>query len=112
MRNEKMREHKREGRHHGERHRGREHGPKTFRRGRALAFLELLNLKRSTIKDQLEKPEFQSINQILVGELKPIDLVINEFIQMFELQEKESAEMDGKESLDRAEKGADDNETN
>lgn len=44
----------REGHHHGERHggrgRGEHHGPKTFRRGRAIAFLEMMNMKRATVK--------------------------------------------------------------
>lgn len=115
MRSDKMKEHKREGHHRGERHRGKERGPKTFRRGRAIAFLEMMNLKRDTIKQQLEKPEFQSINQILVGELKAIDMVINEFMQLFELRESEAieaAEIDNKESLDHEEKGINLNETN
>ncbi|MFC4322264.1 hypothetical protein [Litchfieldia salsa] len=81
--------------HRGERHKRREHsshkrGAKTFRRGRALAFLEMMNLKRSTIKQQLDAPEFQSINQILIGELKAIDMVINEFTQLFEIHENET----------------------
>ena len=62
---------------------------KTFRRGRALAFLEMMKLKRSTLLQQLDAPEFQSINQILVGELKAIDMVINEFSQLFEIHESE-----------------------
>ncbi|MED3572542.1 hypothetical protein [Cytobacillus praedii] len=116
MRNEKFKEFKKEGHHRGERSRGKEHhshqrGPKTFRRGRAIAFLEMLNLKRNTIKEQLEKPEFQSINQILVGELKAIDMVINEFMQLFELHEMEVAETDRKESGEHEEKGLDLNET-
>jgi hypothetical protein len=88
-------EHKQEGHHRrGERHKGREagshpRGAKTFRRGRAIAFLEMMNLKRTTIKKQLEEPEFQSIQQILIGELKAIDMVINEFIQVFEIYESE-----------------------
>ena len=64
-------------------------GAKTFRRGRAIAFLERMYLKRSTIKQQLDQPEFQSIQPILVGELKAIDMVINEFIQLFEINEDE-----------------------
>lgn len=112
MRSDKLKEHKREGHRRGERPRGKEHGPKTFRRGRAIAFLEILNLKRSTIKEQLEKPEFQSINQILVGELKAIDMVINEFVQLFELHESEAAELDRKRSIEHEEKGIDLNETN
>ncbi|USG63295.1 hypothetical protein NDK47_13965 [Brevibacillus ruminantium] len=99
-------------------------GPKTFRRGRAIAFLENMNLKRSTIKQQLEEPEFQSIHQILVGELKAIDMVINEFIQLFEIHENEAAEIpyQKKEKTDASasnretqhirEKGMDSDETN
>lgn len=88
---------KKEGHHRrGERHKGKEagphHGAKTFRRGRAIAFLEMMNLKRATVKKQLEEPEFQSIQQILIGELKAMDMVINEFIQVFEIHESEMME--------------------
>jgi hypothetical protein len=91
-------EFKQEGHHRrGERHKGKEagshpRGAKTFRRGRAIAFLEMMNLKRTTIKKQLEEPEFQSIQQILIGELKAIDMVINEFVQVFEIHESEMME--------------------
>lgn len=117
MENKEYRGHHKDGRHRGDGHRRKEHGAKTFRRGRALAFLEMMNLKRSTIKQQLEEPEFQSINQLLVGELKAMDLVINEFIQLFEIQESEimetsnenheekEATVDCKESLEHDEKG-------
>jgi hypothetical protein len=81
----------REGAERGERNKGAHSGPKTFRRGRAIAFLEMMNLKRETIRQQLEQPEFQSINQILVGELKMLDLMINEFTQLFEIHESEAA---------------------
>jgi len=64
-------------------------GAKTFRRGRAITFLERMNLKRSTLKKQLETPELQSIHPILVGELKAIEMVIDEFVQLFELYEVE-----------------------
>ncbi len=98
---------KREGRHRGRRHGGDEdasqRGPKTFRRGRAIAFLERMHLKRSTIKQQLEQPEFQSIQPILVGELKAIDMVISEFIQLFEINEDEMA--DSNKSVDANEEG-------
>lgn len=99
MREEHM---KKEGHHRGRR-RGGEGGPKTFRRGRALAFLERMNLKRSTIKQQLEQPEFQSIQSILVGELKAIDMVIDEFSQLFEINEGEM--VDSKKPVDSNEKG-------
>ena len=88
MRHEKFNDLTHEGHHRGEHHRG----PKTFRRGRAIAFLEMMKIKRSTIKQQLEQPEFQSINQILIGELKAMDMVINEFVQIFEIREGEEVE--------------------
>lgn len=114
----KMRKDKfmKEGQHRGERHKGRDEshhrGPKTFRRGRAIAFLEMMNLKRATIKQQLSEPEFQSIQQILIGELKAIDLVINEFTQLFEIHESETEDapmLDEKENL---EQGTASDETN
>ena len=88
---------------HGHGHRRKDHhhgGAKTFRRGRAIAFLEMMNIKRSTLKEQLDSPEFQSIQQILVGELKAIDMVINEFIQVFELHEGEVMEIKKKKCQD------------
>ncbi len=96
----------REGYHRGYRGKG-SRGPKTFRRGRAVAFLQMMQLKRSTIKQQLDEPEFESIRQVLVGELKAIDMVINEFVQLFEIQE---SEMQG--STMNKEKGMESNETN
>lgn len=130
MKNEELSDFKKKEHHRGERHKGREHrshhrGPKTFRRGRAIAFLEMMNLKRSTIKQQLEEPEFQSIKQILIGELKAIDMVINEFIQLFGMDEREESETlakkdentenyssDNIESLEKSKKGIDSDETN
>ncbi len=96
----------------GGRHKGREEssqspGAKTFRRGRAIAFLEMLNIKRATVKMQLEQPEFQSIHQVLVGELKALDMVINEFTQLFEIQRDEV-----KTEVEVIEKGTDANESN
>lgn len=49
----------------------------------------MLHLKRATLKQQLDQPEFESIRPILVGELKAIDMVINEFVQLFEIHESE-----------------------
>ena len=77
----------RENRHrHGKEH-GHKHGAKTFRRGRAITFLERMDHRRSILKKQLETPELQSIDPILVGELKAIDMVIEEFVHVFELHE-------------------------
>lgn len=80
-------------------------GAKTFRRGRAIAFLETLEVKRSTLKKQLELSELQSIHPVLVGELKAIDMVINEFIQVFELYEADDEkELSDKEPLYQSDK--------
>ncbi|UUZ82403.1 hypothetical protein LJK88_49935 [Paenibacillus sp. P26] len=59
----------------------------TFRRRRALAFLERLYLMRSTLQRQLNEPEFESIRPVISGELKAVDSVIQEFIYAFELRE-------------------------
>lgn len=80
----------REGHHRGGRHRGMEGAPQRGAKGKAISFLEMLHVKRATIKQQLEQPEFQSIQQILVGELKAIDMVIQEFSQLFDIQENET----------------------
>ena len=72
-----------DGRHKGRHH---HHGAKTFRRGRALEFLGMLDRKRTTLKQQLDAPEYQEIRSILLGELRAIDTVIDEYTRHFELQ--------------------------
>lgn len=67
----------------------------TFRRGRAIAFLEKLEVKRSTLLEQLNKPEYDSIKQVLCGELKATDMIIQEFIHTFELREAVSDKENG-----------------
>ena len=67
-------------------------GAKTFRRGRALAFYEMMNTKSTSLKKQLETPELQSINPVLVGELKAIEMLMDEFAQLFELVEVEESQ--------------------
>jgi len=81
----------------GERH-GERHGPngaQTFRRGRILVFLEQLRVKRATLVRQLKEPEFQSIQQVLCGELKALDQVIEEYVHLFDLQENASESEEG-----------------
>jgi len=100
VKNDEFTGHSRDSHPKGHRHK-RDHdhhhrGAKTFRRGRAIAFLEMMNLKRSTLKQQLEAPEFQSIQPILIGELKAVEMVINEFVQLFELHEFEATEPEDK----------------
>ncbi len=65
----------------------RHHGAKTFRRGRALAFYEQLVVKRDTLRKQLKCPEYQSIQQVIAGELKATEAIINDFKAAFELEE-------------------------
>lgn len=67
---------------------GRSEGAQTFRRGRALHFLERLELRRRTLAAQLEESAFDSIRPVIAGELKAVDAIMQEFIQVFELHEK------------------------
>lgn len=59
----------------------------TFRRGRATAFLDKLIVNRSTLQRQLDEPELESIKQVICGELKATEAIIEEFIHMFQLHE-------------------------
>jgi len=59
----------------------------TFRRGRAIAFLDKLNINRSTLQRQLNDPELEAIKQVISGELKATEAIIEEFIHMFQLHE-------------------------
>ena len=79
-----------EGRHKGPHH---HHGAKTFRRGRALEFLSVLEVKRKTIRQQVEAPEYQEIKPVLLGELKAVEMVIDEYTRHFELWRIEDEEM-------------------
>ncbi|MNO44698.1 hypothetical protein D3C76_349480 [compost metagenome] len=98
---------KRGHREHGEHkdrgeHRDREHmsrhgmdsadgGPpksaQTFRRGRAIAFLDKLMVNRTTLQRQLQEPELDSIKQVICGELKATEAIIEEFIHIFQIHE-------------------------
>lgn len=67
-----------------------EHHPKsaqTFRRGRAIAFLDKLMVNRTTLQRQLQEPEFESIKQVISGELKATEAIIEEFIHVFQIHE-------------------------
>lgn len=82
----------------------------TFRRGRAIAFLERLQVMRATLVQQLNQPEFESIRPVISGELKAIDNVIGEFIHSFELREIPSPEPEYETGTDRA-RGSGSNES-
>lgn len=70
-------------------HRRHGHGAKTFRRGRAIEFLNRLNVKQATLKKQLETPELQAASPIIAGELKAIEAIIDEFTDLFEINPDE-----------------------
>lgn len=76
---------------HGHRHGTREHpdhhprSAQTFRRGRAVAFLDILAVKRDTLQRQLNDPNLDSIKQVISGEFKATDAIIQEFIHVFQL---------------------------
>lgn len=73
-------------------HKGRKHrqyGAQTFRRGRALEFLNQLVVKRNTLRQQLDAPEFHEIRQVIQGELKMLESVIDDYTRHFELHESE-----------------------
>lgn len=83
-------------------HKGRHHhGAQTFRRGRALEFLERLNVSRTTLRQQLESTDFQEIRPVLLGELKAIETVIDQFTKHFEIRELEEAEEQAEEKEGR-----------
>jgi hypothetical protein len=89
MKHEEHHGHRKHGRHHdGHSGKGHKHsGAQTFRRGRALEFLQRLDVKRTTLLQQLEQPKLQAIHQVIGGELKAIEMVRNEFIDLFDLHE-------------------------
>ena len=86
-------EHHRGGRRRGEKEEKR-YGAKTFRRGRALAFYEIMSTKSASLKKQLETPELQTIHPILVGELKAVESLMDEFAHLFELVEVDETPQD------------------
>lgn len=83
----------------------------TFRRGRALAFLERLQVMRTTLLQQLNQPEYDAIKQVISGELKAVDAIMQEFIHTFELREIPEGNEDKAEgeSADHDDRGTDQN---
>ncbi|MBD7969392.1 hypothetical protein [Paenibacillus gallinarum] len=74
----------------------------TFRRGRAIAFLEKLQVNRSTLQRQLQDPQFESIKQVISGELKAIEMVMDDFIHMFQLDVTEGSVVDASEEVTKS----------
>lgn len=73
-------------------------GAQTFRRKRAMQFLQHLETKQASLKKQLETPELQNLNSIALGELKATQEIIDNFIEVFELYEVESAPKENEEN--------------
>lgn len=83
-------------------------GAKTFRRKRAILFLEHLMTKEKVLKKQLETKELQMANPMIAGELKATQSIIAEFIQMFELYEFEPGERQIQQDIGEEKKHVDD----
>lgn len=60
-------------------------GSQSYRLRRINIFLDILEAHRDTLKKQLSTPELQAANPIVVGELKAIEMVIDQYINSFEL---------------------------
>lgn len=85
---------------HGEHHGHGRHGPlhrgaQTFRRGKAVDFLQRLDVKRETLRRQLAQPEFAPVHPVIGGELKAIEMVRDEFVELFGLHEGEAGDVGG-----------------
>ena len=55
----------------------------TFRLGKIAGFVQRLETRRSVLHLQLDEPEFQSIRDVIIGQLKALDLVIQELKEEF-----------------------------
>ena len=73
------RDHRREGRH--------SKGAQTFRRGRAIMFYQQLEVKRETLRKQLEDTRLASIHSVIAGELKATEAIMSEYKMIFALDE-------------------------
>lgn len=74
--------------HHG----GEEQRTQTFRRKRALGFLEMLYVKQETLKGQLQREEFANSRPVIEGELKAVEMIIEEFKNVFQVERSEIEE--------------------
>lgn len=72
--------------------RGRRSGAQTFRRKRAIAFLQSLQAKEDVLLQQLNTPELQAANAVIAGELKAVQAIKAEFIQAFQVSVTEADE--------------------
>lgn len=79
--------------------RGGRGGAQTFRRKRAVAFLQSLQAKEDVLLQQLNMPELQAANAVIAGELKAVQAIKAEFMQAFQVSPLEADEaQEGKEN--------------
>ncbi|MUT68744.1 hypothetical protein [Paenibacillus sp. NEAU-GSW1] len=80
---------------HGHHHHHHPHhkSAQTFRRGRAVAFLEKLKGNQATLQRQLNDPAFDAIKSVISGELKATESIMDAFIQMFQLHDHTADEI-------------------
>jgi len=50
-----------------------------------------LNNTRATLIRQLAQPEYETVKQVIGGELKAVDAILTQYIQMFRLDEEHEA---------------------
>lgn len=70
----------------------------TFRRGRAITFYQQLEVKRDTLRRQLEDSTMAAIHTVIIGELKATEAIMDEFKTLFALDEVMEAEQDDNEA--------------
>lgn len=73
-------------------HGGEEQRTQTFRRKRALGFLEMLYVKQEILKGQLQREEFANSRPVIEGELKAVEMIIEEFKNVFQVERSEIEE--------------------
>jgi hypothetical protein len=57
----------------------------TFRKSKVEHYISMLTLRRDTLKQQLERAEFDGQREYLQGQLSAIDLIVNEIASEFAL---------------------------
>ncbi|HZG77151.1 MAG TPA: hypothetical protein VEZ72_14965 [Paenibacillus sp.] len=70
----------------------------TFRKSKVEHYISMLTLRRDTLKQQLERAEFDGQRQYLQGQLSAIDLIVNEILCEFALDPSQTkSKMNGEE---------------
>ena len=69
-------------------------GAQTFRRKRALEFLNVLQAKEALLKKQLDTSELQAANPVIAGELKATQSLMEDFVKLFQLHEVEEVQQE------------------